>query len=67
MAHETCPSCWEVFTGTTAGDMHRVGKHHIFSGPDRRRCLTVDEMSEVGMIRNSGGIWMTREGSNRPI
>lgn len=60
MAQETCPACWEKFTGTTPGDMHRVGKHHIFTGPERRRCLSVDEMRALGMVQNSRGAWMTR-------
>lgn len=55
---ELCPECGEVFTGTRAGDKHRTGKHHITSGPHRRRCLSVDEMLEKGMARNHLGIWM---------
>ena len=57
MAQETCPACWEVFSGTSAGDMHRVGKHHIFAGPERRRCLSVAEMEARGMARDKRGVW----------
>lgn len=54
---EHCPSCHETFTGTTSGDMHRTGKHHISVGPDRRRCLTVEEMRAKGMKQNQHGYW----------
>ena len=56
---EHCPSCHETFTGSTSGDMHRVGDHAVFEGPDRRRCLSVDEMAEKGMARNDRGQWTT--------
>lgn len=62
---EHCPVCCQSFTGTTAGDMHRVGDHAITVGPDRRRCLTVEEMEARGMARNSKGHWMSATG--RPI
>lgn len=57
---EHCPSCCQTFTGTSAGDMHRTGEHHISVGPDRRRCLTEAEMLEKGMAKNGRGHWMTR-------
>ena len=56
---EHCPSCHQTFTGSTAGDMHRVGDHAVFEGPDRRRCLTADEMTEKGMTQNDRGVWTT--------
>lgn len=56
---EHCDECHETFTGTTSGDMHRTGKHHLSSGPDRRRCLTRDEMRDKGMARNARGQWTT--------
>lgn len=59
MAVETCGACRESFTSTTSGDMHRTGKHHIFTGPERRRCLTTPEMEEQGMTRNQRGHWMS--------
>lgn len=46
---EHCCSCGNTFTGTTAGDKHRVGDHAVFVGPSRRRCLTADEMLAKGM------------------
>lgn len=35
--------------------MHRVGQHGVKEGPDRRRCLTVDEMLAKGMTSNRHG------------
>ena len=64
-----CCSCGETFSGTTAGDMHRTGDHAISHGPNRRRCLTPDEMLAKGMtfITNSHGtwIWGTGRGSGQ--
>jgi len=54
---EHCTVCHETFTGATAGDMHRVGDHGIWEGPDRRRCLTAAEMAEKGMAQNDRGQW----------
>lgn len=54
---EHCTACHETFTGTTAGDKHRTGQHHLSTGPDRRRCLTVEEMREKGMAQNARGQW----------
>lgn len=56
---EHCPVCHETFTGTTAGDMHRRGDHGITTGPNRRRCLTTDEMLDRGMTQDSHGRWTT--------
>lgn len=56
---EHCPSCCQTFTGATAGDMHRVGDHGTWEGPDRRRCLTPAEMTEKGMAQNDRGQWTT--------
>lgn len=54
---EHCLVCHETFTSTTAGDMHRVGKHGVTAGPDRRRCLTATEMLDKGMTKNGRGYW----------
>lgn len=54
---EHCASCHETFTGTSAGDKHRVGDHAISVGPNRRRCLTVAEMAKKGLWRTSRGYW----------
>jgi hypothetical protein len=57
MRMEHCPECHQTFTGTSAGDKHRTGKHHIDKGSDRRRCMTVDEMTAKGMTQNVRGVW----------
>lgn len=54
---EHCSCCHETFTCTTAGDMHRVGRHGVTDGSDRRRCLSSEEMLGKGMTRNSHGRW----------
>lgn len=54
---EHCKSCCQTFSGTTAGDMHRTGRHAISEGPDRRRCLTPDEMVDAGLVLDGKGIW----------
>ena len=53
-----CVSCHQSFNSTTAGDMHRVGDHGTRQGPNRRRCLTPDEMRHKGMTQNPQGVWM---------
>lgn len=58
---EHCTRCCQTFTGQSAGDLHRTGDHAVSVGPNRRRCLTVEEMEERGMARNGRGHWMTRE------
>ena len=37
--------------------MHRVGQHGVKEGPDRRRCLTIDEMEAKGMRLGKLGYW----------
>lgn len=54
---EHCPACHQTFTGTSAGDKHRVGDHAVSRGPNRRRCLTPDEMRARGMGQNGRGQW----------
>lgn len=54
---EHCDGCHETFTGSTAGDRHRVGDHAVFVGPDRRRCLAAEEMRAKGMTQNDRDIW----------
>lgn len=64
---EHCESCGEVFSGSTAGDKHRVGDHAVFTGPTRRRCLTADEMLAKGMtyLTNAHGTWIWGTGRSR--
>lgn len=46
---EHCPACCETFSGTTAGDKHRIGEHGI-----DRRCANP---AERGLIQDERGIW----------
>lgn len=57
--HCAAPGCCLTFSGTTSGDHHRVGEHHITdpTDPNRRRCLTIDEMTDRGMRPNAYGYW----------
>lgn len=60
-----CVACHQSFNSTTAGDMHRVGDHGTRQGPNRRRCLTPDEMRHKGMTQNPQGVWMTARKLNQ--
>lgn len=50
---EHCTVCHQTFTGTGAGDKHRVGDYW----PNERRCLSGDEMRAKGMRQNDRGHW----------
>lgn len=63
---EHCMACHQTFTNTGSGDKHRVGEHGVTEGPDRRRCLTPDEMREKGMRQNQHSYW-TRGDEGRPF
>ena len=56
-AEQVCPVCFENFTSTRAGDLHRVGE----IGTPERRCA---EPSTVGLVAelNKFGtkVWSTR-------
>lgn len=49
-----CAACRELFRSVAAFDKHRTGKHGV-----DRRCRTVAEMTERGMVRNARGDWTT--------
>jgi hypothetical protein len=55
--HNQCAACSLYFNSTKAFDRHRRG-----TPGKARRCLSTDEMREVGMSVNSGGWWITRAG-----
>ncbi len=57
---EHCPACCETFNSQLPGDMHRVGYSWESQGPDRRRCLSVEEMLARGMAKNSRGLWVSK-------
>jgi len=44
-----CPACFESYDNAAAHDAHRVD----------RRCRTVAEMAEAGMVMNDRGLWAT--------
>jgi len=48
-----CTGCKRIFSSTSAFDLHRIGNftHR------QRRCLTPQEMSARGMMRNEKGQW----------
>ncbi|WP_158564066.1 hypothetical protein [Jiangella anatolica] len=45
--------CLKLFSNTRAGDAHRVGEHGVTEGPDRRRCLTTEEMLAKSIEKGS--------------
>jgi hypothetical protein len=51
-----CPGCGQLFNSTTAFEKHRVGPHE----DNGRRCLTVNEMHQRGMVQVDGGWWVTK-------
>ncbi len=44
-----CRACETAFGGEDMFDRHRVGKHGVDEGPNRRRCATPEEMRNMGM------------------
>ena len=46
---EHCPACCETFSGQTAGDKHRVGKHGL-----DRHCV---DPADVGLVQDQHGVW----------
>lgn len=54
---EHCRVCHQTFSGTIAGDKHRVGDHGTLLLPLGRRCLSVAEMEARGMELNRNNIW----------
>lgn len=60
---EHCPVCCETFTGTKAGDRHRVGDHN----DGTRRCLTAVEMLGAGLVQNDREFWQVdQKGREHP-
>ena len=60
---EHCWACHETFTGTRAGDMHRVGSY----SPNERRCLSAKEMRQRGLVprtKPNGLVVWSRGGHN---
>ena len=51
--HCRCPTCGIYLNSTAAFDRHRRGPY------GNRRCLSPQEMRDIGMAQNSGGWWVT--------
>lgn len=54
-----CPTCGEYFNSNLAFDMHRFGVIGAFEPWLHRRCRTVEQMQEKGMLKNAAGFWIT--------
>lgn len=50
-----CSGCGERFGGVEAFELHRTGKPAVAEGPERRRCMTGDEMRRAGLSAGSRG------------
>ncbi|MCC6379949.1 MAG: hypothetical protein IT519_14135 [Burkholderiales bacterium] len=48
-----CGACGDLFNAVSTFDAHRVGAY------DARRCLSTDEMTARGWLRNVAGFWIT--------
>jgi hypothetical protein len=53
-----CPTCGELFNSTSAFDRHRTGPFGEKGQPAARRCRSVAEMQQLGMVKNSAGFWI---------
>ncbi len=69
-----CRSCGQDFSSVRGFDLHRVGVHaYTYSEgaamdpprEDGRRCLSVDEMRELGWEKNDRGLWFDPENAKR--
>ena len=54
-----CGGCREYFNSNGTFEQHRVGEH----GKDRR-CLTPQEMTDKGWLKNDDGFWIREKSSN---
>ena len=50
-----CPTCGEVFESVYAFDYHRTGEFN-----KDRRCRTIEEMLQKGMIKNRFDRWVSK-------
>jgi hypothetical protein len=49
-----CQGCKQYFNSTYAFDLHRRGTYGV-----DRRCLTITEMEDKGMLINGDGFWIS--------
>jgi hypothetical protein len=75
MAMNLCRSCGEDFNSVEAFDSHRVGKHEYtysegaaFDPPveDGRRCLSAEELVDLGFAKNERNRWYNVARARRP-
>ncbi len=50
-----CMTCGEIFKSEASFKKHRTA----LLKPYRPRCLTVQEMLDLGMVQNDKGLWVT--------
>jgi hypothetical protein len=55
-----CETCCEIFTGVTAFDAHRRGRHGI-----DRHCAPPAQMVTLGLRKNQSGRWYFPAGARR--
>lgn len=51
-----CRECSKKFRTEAGFDFHRTGKHGVKHGPNRRRCMSDDELIAAGFILMNG-LW----------
>lgn len=54
-----CQGCYEYFNSVYAFDLHRTGPY------TDRKCLTPEEMGDLGMSLNGSGFWISETRSER--
>lgn len=54
MTRSRCMRCREEFVSMTTFDKHRTGTYWPV---ENRRCLSVEEMREKGLVKNKKGLW----------
>lgn len=60
LRRQHCPSCHLTFNSTSAGDMHRVGRHGI-----DRRCVNPMSVGLIAKEMDGYSVWMMpREGQD---
>jgi hypothetical protein len=58
MPRNECASCGEVFSSVSWFDLHRIGDH----AKKTRRCLSINEIKALGMIKDGKGCWKKDQG-----
>jgi hypothetical protein len=53
----TCDACGKEFAGLTYFDKHRTGSYEDEHPHYARRCLSHDELLEIGLAQNAKGLY----------